>query len=122
MALEVLALVGIVVAMSSSGQIFMKKGLTNLGGLKISEIFSTRLVTVLTEWYVLAGVLLYAASAIVWLTVLSKVDVSFAYPLISLGYILTAFLARIYFNESISAIRWLGILLIIGGVFLVTRS
>lgn len=122
MTLEIIALVAVVVAMGSFGQILMKQGLTNLGGLKITEILSQRIVTVLTEWHVLAGVLLYAGSAILWLTILSKVDVSFAYPLIALGYIVTAILAKFYFNENITLIRWFGILLIIGGVFMVSRS
>ncbi len=122
MTLEIIALVAVVVAMGSFGQILMKQGLTNLGGLKITEILSQRLLTVLSEWHVMAGVLLYAGSAILWLTILSKVDVSFAYPLIALGYIVTAILARFYFNENITIVRWLGILLIVGGVFMVTRS
>jgi drug/metabolite transporter (DMT)-like permease len=67
-------------------------------------------------------------ASVLYLVALSKAEVSYVYPLIALGYVVTALLAKFYFpligvqSENIGLIRWFGILLILGGVFLVTRS
>jgi len=59
---------------------------------------------------------------LVWLIVLAKAEVSYAYPLISLGYVFTAILARLLFGEAVSATRMVGILVTCLGVFLIARS
>lgn len=64
----------------------------------------------------------YGVSVLTWVVGLSRVPVSQAYPLLSLGYVLTALLAWQWFNEPISAMRWAGIGVIIVGVWLVSRS
>jgi multidrug transporter EmrE-like cation transporter len=72
--------------------------------------------------YILAGLACYVLSVAVWLLVLSRVEVSFAYPLLSIGYIVTASAGWIFFDESMGIIRWSGILVICLGVWLITRS
>ncbi len=75
----------------------------------------------LTDRYILGGFLLYGLGATIWLTVLSRWDVSKAYPLVGLGFVLTAgigFLA----GESVTTIRLVGVLLICAGVALVGQS
>lgn len=121
MMINIFVLVSICVILGSFGQIYMKKGLKNRP-IDIQNVLSTKIFYTITEPNVFLGFFFYLLGSVIWLTVLSKADVSFVYPLISLGYILTAILARIYFNENISFIRWFGILLVIGGVFLITRS
>jgi len=69
-----------------------------------------------------AALLAYGLSLGVWVVGLSRTPVSQAYPLLSLGYILTALLAWMLLGETISAQRWAGIAVIIAGVWLVTRS
>jgi drug/metabolite transporter (DMT)-like permease len=64
----------------------------------------------------------YALSLVVWIVGLSRVPVSQAYPILSVGYIVTALLAWITLGESVSAARWAGIGLIVAGVVLVSRS
>lgn len=118
----VLALIIISVFLASFGQIYMKIGLKNTGGLKIEEVVSVRFFHIVFDRYVLLGICLYIVSATLWLVVLSQAEISFAYPLIAIAYIITAFLAKIYFNEHIGILRWLGILLILAGVFFITRS
>jgi len=61
-------------------------------------------------------------SVMVWLLVLSRVEVSFAYPLLSVGYIVNAVAAYYLFQENISLTRIAGILIIVAGVYLITRS
>ena len=61
-------------------------------------------------------------SVIVWLLVLSRVEVSYAYPLLSVGYIVTAFAGYTFFGEAMGAVRWAGVVVICLGVLLITRS
>jgi len=72
--------------------------------------------------FVLAGLLAYVVSVAVWLLVLSRVEVGFAYPLLSVGYIVNAVAGYYLFQENLSLTRITGILIIIAGVYLVTRS
>jgi multidrug transporter EmrE-like cation transporter len=54
--------------------------------------------------------------------VLSRIDLSMAYPLVSIAYIVTAIFSYFIFKENITLIRWIGIITICLGVFLVSRS
>jgi drug/metabolite transporter (DMT)-like permease len=71
---------------------------------------------------ILAGLACYVVSVGVWIMGLSRVPVSVAYPMLSVGYIVNAFLAWWLFGESITAQKLLGIGFIMAGVFLVARS
>ena len=120
--LGIIGLIIINVIMGSFGQIYMKMGLKETGGLNLNDILSIKLFQTVFDKYVFLGISLYILSAVLWLVVLSQGDVSMVYPLISISYIVTAVLAKFYFNEQIGILRWLGILLILGGVFLIARS
>jgi multidrug transporter EmrE-like cation transporter len=71
---------------------------------------------------ILAGLGLYVVSVVFWILALSRVDVSIAYPMLSVGYIVTAMAGWLLFAESLSATRVAGIFIIIAGVWLVARS
>ena len=105
------------------GQLSMKHGMgqvvMKLGG--IGEVVSS-LVRALSQSFVAAGVALYAVSALVWLVVLSRVELSFAYPMVSVGYIAVVILSKLIFHEQVSAFRIVGTLVICFGVVLISRS
>lgn len=71
---------------------------------------------------ILAGLGCYAVSVVVWVLALSRVPVSVAYPMLSIGYVVNAFAAWMLFGESLAAQKLIGIGFIIVGVFLVARS
>ncbi|MDQ2737016.1 MAG: SMR family transporter [Pseudomonadota bacterium] len=71
---------------------------------------------------ILGGLTCYVVSVVVWIVALSRIDVSIAYPMLSLGYVLNALLASWLFGEAVSLQRWLGIGVILLGVALVARS
>jgi multidrug transporter EmrE-like cation transporter len=75
-----------------------------------------------TNLPVLFGLLCYGLGFMVWLIVLSKAEVSYAYPLISLGYVFTAVLARLMFGEAVGLMRMAGIVITCLGVFIIARS
>lgn len=74
-----------------------------------------------TNPFFLFGLVLYAVSVINWVVVLSRLDLSVAYPLMSVGYILTLIAGVWLFHEPISAVRIVGIITIMVGVVLITQ-
>jgi drug/metabolite transporter (DMT)-like permease len=75
-----------------------------------------------TDPYIMGGMACYAISLVVWIMGLSRVPVSIAYPLLSLGYVINAVLAHYLLGEAVTAQRAIGIAFIILGVAIVARS
>ncbi len=119
----VLALIMLDVALNVTGQLSLKHGMSKLGNfaLSISTLPPVFLQAAFNP-YVLLGLVCYGLGFMVWLVVLAKAEVSYAYPLISLGYVFTAILARVLIGEAVSLTRMAGIVIICVGVFLVARS
>ncbi|MGE7020678.1 hypothetical protein [Solibacillus cecembensis] len=82
--------------------------------------FKSIINVILSPWIIGGGVLYVIATAI-WLYLLSKLPFSLIYPLQSVAYILALFVALIIFKEAIPITRWVGVSVILFGVFLVTR-
>lgn len=72
--------------------------------------------------FILGGLACYVVSVVVWILALSRVPVSVAYPMLSIGYIVNALAAWMLFGESLGAQKLVGIGFIVVGVFLVARS
>lgn len=119
-----LSLVLICVVLSAMGQFTMKMGMGQLGEITTArQLFNLgTLFRMFTNPHVVTGIFLYAISVVLWLGAMSTLDISFMYPLASLAYIVTAIIAFIFLKESITLVRWAGILLVVGGCFLVTRT
>lgn len=111
------------VLLNACAQLLLKAGVNAVGAITLQRdsLFETGL-RVLTQWPVLAGLTLYVVSVAVWIVGLSRVDVSVAYPMLSLGYVVNALAAWWLFGEMIGPLRMAGILLILAGVFLIARS
>jgi multidrug transporter EmrE-like cation transporter len=74
------------------------------------------------EPHILAGLACYGVSVVVWVVALSKVPVSIAYPMLSIGYVINAIAAYYLLGEAVTPMRLAGIGVIIVGVFIVARS
>jgi len=74
------------------------------------------------EPHVLGGLACYVVSVVVWVVALSRVPVSIAYPMLSIGYVVNAIAARYLLGEALTPMRLAGIAVIIVGVFMVARS
>lgn len=120
--MTVLILIFTTILLAVTGQLSMKKGMINVGQISVTEIFGKKLFSVIFEKFVLAGIVMYLLSAALWLVILSQEELSFAYPLIGVGYIITALLSKIFFNENLTMFRIMGIILIIVGAFLVVTK
>ncbi|ANI17021.1 MULTISPECIES: hypothetical protein [Pseudomonas] len=122
---NVYALILISVAISAFAQVSLKAGMASPsvqkalaeGGERLSILLAVALNPL-----VLLGLFLYFGSAAVWLLVLSKVQVSFAYPFVALGFVLTALLGRFFFNDTFSAAKVIGTLLIVSGVVVLANG
>lgn len=88
---------------------------------EISSVYSY-FISALSNPFVLSGFLLYGLSSLFWLLVLGRVDLSYAYPLVSMGYVLAVFFSWILFKEQVSALRFIGLAVICAGVALLSRS
>jgi len=117
--MSVLMLVLFCVIMGVIGQLVMKKGMNMIGIVDLKDIFSKKVFSIVFQRYVFVGILLYVLVSLVWLVILSQAELSFVYPLISLGYIITAILSWFLFGENLTMFRFFGILLICGGVYLI---
>ncbi len=117
--MSVLLLVSISIILGVFGQLSMKKGMNSIGPIGLKNIFSSEIFSIVLQKFVFLGFVLYIFSSMLWLVALSQEEVSFIYPLISVGYIITAILGKFLFNENLTFFRFFGILLICGGVYLI---
>ena len=72
--------------------------------------------------FIMGGMTCYAISLVVWIMALSRVPVSVAYPMLSIGYVVNAAVAHYWFGEALTAQKMLGIGFIVLGVYIVGRS
>ncbi|MDH7485144.1 MAG: EamA family transporter [Anaerolineae bacterium] len=118
-----LLLLAITVLLNVLGQLAMKKGMTVVGVVTFqSDRFLATMGRALSNGYVLAGIAAYGLSALLWLVLLSRLALSYVYPAISLGYVLVVLLSWAVLKEDVPLLRWLGVLVICAGVYLVGRS
>lgn len=111
------------VLLNAAAQLFLKEGMRRIGHF---EFIWTNAVPIALQAagniFILGGLLCYVISVAVWLLVLSRVEVSFAYPLLSVGYIVNAVAGYYLFQENLSLTRITGIVIICVGVYFVTKS
>ena len=111
------------VLLNAMAQLCLKQGMRQVGHFAFSlENILPIGFKVAINPFVFTGLMCYVISVLVWLMALSRVEVSFAYPLLSVGYIVTAFAGQFFFGETLGPVRWAGILVICFGVYLITRS
>ena len=111
------------VLLNAGAQLLLKAGVRPLGAIgEPPGTLLPALVTAFARVPVLAGLACYVVSVAVWLIALSRVDVSIAYPMLSLGYVVNAIAAWWLFGEAVGPARFAGILLILLGVLIVARS
>lgn len=110
------------VLLNAAAQLLLKAGTNAVGPFEFSVAnivpVGSRLAL---EPHILGGLACYVVSVVVWILGLSRVEVSIAYPMLSIGYIINALAAWYLFGESLTAQKLVGIGFIVIGVFLVSR-
>ena len=107
----------------SIAQTFMKMGLNAIGinSITLSNLGEFILKAGISI-YVWLGLLVFLVNFFIWITVLSRMDLSVAFPVGSFSFILVPILAMVFLHETISPLRWTGIALIIVGIHFVAKS
>lgn len=108
--------------MSSTAHVFLKKGMmTQSRGVK-TEAALMKLWLVATDWWVITGIFLHVIALAVWLLALERFDVTFAYPFLALGYVIVSMLAYFWLGEQISLQRALGMIIVVFGLLVISRT
>lgn len=102
----------------ASGQVFLKLAMDQLGKFEWTWAYFK---TVLTDWWLLACGITYGAATILWFYILKRFPFSQAYPLTSLAFIFGMIAAWLVFGESIPVSRWIGLVLVVLGCFLIMK-
>ena len=111
------------VLLNATAQLLLKAGTNVLGVITLTtDNWPSQFGRMALEPHIVAGLACYVVSVVVWIVGLSRVPVSIAYPMLSLGYIINAIAAHYLLGEAVTLSRWLGIGFIIVGVWLVARS
>ncbi len=114
----------VVAAMSCANQLFLKAGVSQGGPIAISfDGLATLVRRIFTTPLILVGYLVGGLTNLVWLTALSRFEISFAAPVLaSLSFVFLLAASAMFLGETVGANRWIGALLIVAGMFLVGRK
>ena len=105
-----------------TGQLLLKQGMLQVGRVEGVSRVIHKLIQAFMNPFVIGGIATYGFTTMIWLVILSRVKLSVAYPIISLGYLLSILFSWIFFKESIPRIRVLGAVVICIGVYLVASA
>ena len=111
------------VMLNVAAQLLIKAGTNSIGFFEFSrENILPVGWKLATEPHIASGIGCYVISVVVWIIALSRVEVSVAYPMLSIGYVVNALAAWYLFGEAVTPMRLTGIGVIIIGVYMVARS
>ena len=111
------------VLLNAVAQSLLKLGANRLGPDPFSDARWIDIgLRILGQWPYLLGFACYGISLIVWIIALTRVPVTIAYPMLSIGYIVNALIARFWLGESLSLTGWAGMALICVGVTMIARG
>ncbi|WP_298818767.1 EamA family transporter [Chloroflexus sp.] len=108
-------------ALTVTGEVLLKIGMNEVTAKVGAFSLNPQVLwTTFTDWRVLLGFGLVFGGAIFWLGVISRVDLSFAYPLLALNYVIILIPSRVLLNEPVTLMRLVGALIIVIGVIVIT--
>lgn len=111
------------VSLTALAQVALRKTMLSIMPIpeNIDNIFIFILNILLNPWFIF-GMSCYIISIGLWMTVLSKTEVSLAYPLSSMGFIITAAIGYFFLKEDVNMTRMIGLLLICAGIIFISKS
>lgn len=122
--LKTVTLVLIAAVIGGTGHVLLAKGMKTVGDLTEapSERVGGMVARALGNGWLLLGVVLQATFFAMYLTLLSRAEVSQVLPMTAIDYIVVALLAYAVLGEAVTPARWMGIVFIVAGVFMVART
>lgn len=119
--LRTFAVLLIAISLSVTGETLLKKGVNSLDGLEFAPAtLIPTFVRIFTNPLVFIGFVFIFGGSLFWLAVLSKWDLSLAYPLLSISYIASLFIGALFLGEQVTLLRIVGVLVVVVGVVLIT--
>jgi len=114
-------IMAVTVILNVCGHLFLKAGMMKVGAITPQQLISNFSKIFFTP-FILLGLLSYVSSVAMYIVVLSKIQLSYAYPLLmSIGYVLIVIFSWQIFGEPFSLYKWIGLGLILCGIVLVGR-
>jgi drug/metabolite transporter (DMT)-like permease len=112
------------VGFATAGQLTLKAAMEAIGRIGTAQVTEAgqTIGRAVREPLLWIGLVLFGVSALFWLVVLSRVDLSLAYPFVGLSYVIVVTLARLLFNEHVPPLRWAGVVVIGIGIALIGIS
>lgn len=112
------------VCLNVTGNFLLKKGVLTIGGISGEKVkLIPELTRAATSPFIIIGLVLYGLSFIIWLRVLTISDLSRAYPIFAtIVFLLTTVISILFFKENVSLLRFIGIIVILVGIFIVARN
>jgi multidrug transporter EmrE-like cation transporter len=105
-----------------AGQTMIKLGVSQPGATEATSNLISLVALILRSPQILLGLVLYAMGALAWIAVLSKVNLSLAYPFLALNFVLIALVSYAFLGEAIPTMRWIGTLVLCVGILIVAQS
>lgn len=103
--------------LGATGQFLFRVGMIQYGRVTVTSIWHQLLGILLTP-AILIGFLCFGISSLLWLVVISKWELSYAYPMVAFGYVLAIFYGTVFLHENLNGPKIFGCLLILGGISL----
>ena len=118
-----IAIIVLSILMSSSAHVCLKKGMMVHGAAANSSegLFNQLFLVAVNPW-ILGGMFLHVSALVVWLYALSRVDITFAYPFLALGYVLVSLAAWLWLDETIGPTKLLAMAIIVIGILILSRA
>jgi len=118
------AMLVVSVIFAVAGQFTLKTAMNEVGRIGATELAAAgdTIGRALREPRLWLGLTLFGISAVFWLVVLSRVDLSVAYPFVGLSYVVVVLFARLFLNEQVTALRWLGVVVVAAGIAIIGLS
>lgn len=106
-----------------TGQLLLKKTVMSLDGVDFSTGDAGRhFIKLITSPLFILALGIYFGSMMLYLVAISSIDISMAYPMVAVNYAIILVCSKFFFGEKVTPLRWVGVLVIIFGVILVSRS
>lgn len=117
-------MLAISVVFAVAAQFTLKAAMSEVGRIGSTEIAAAgdTIIRALKEPRLWLGLALFGVSALFWLVVLSRVDLSVAYPFVGLSYIVVVLFSRLFLHEQVTALRWLGVVIVAIGIAIIGLS
>jgi multidrug transporter EmrE-like cation transporter len=120
----VLAVLIVSVGFATAGQLTLKKAMERIGPIGTAQVndASDTILRMIKEPLLWTGLFLFGISALFWLVVLSQIDLSLAYPVVGLSYVLIVGFSKLVLHEHVPTTRWIGVIVVAAGIAVIGWS